>query len=478
MGCDDVRPSTWCCVYSGYVKAPFTGKFRFVGYGDDFLVIRLGQQIVLDYGWYSATLGEILDESLRAKLSSSSGTNQIVRAMPKINEPEALFYPSHKLEFYFPALFSEHGIATGKTISVKAGEVLPIDILTSDMGGSFVYVLFIEQMNTNGDPMVRNPSKLMLFRTTADLPEQTENGDIPAFSPTGPVWKVVDRFGRPITAPKNSTAQSAAKDKAAASSAAAKEKTAADKTISASTKDKTAATTSTAATKENSSEKKTASGATTNKKPLTDIQGFGTGTSSTASGPFGSSGTPSSGSFGSSGTAASGPFGPSSITETTGFSGFGSPLNTGSSSGPFGSSATTTKEKQQTSAQEQKTVQKTQKVVKTENKGNTTIRTTTEQRDDVTIETKVTTEKNGSKTVETTVITETKGGKVVRKTETTTTTETVSEPAETSAPKQTANTANTEKKTAAEEKKQTTTQTSGRKVSPFGISQRPAEDDD
>ena len=477
LGCgSEVKPASWCCIYSGYVKAPFTGKFRFVGYGDDFLVIRFGQQVVLDYGWFSATLGEKFDENLRTKLSSSS-TSQIVRSMPKINEPESSFYSGYNPVFYFPSLCSEHGVAAGKIVSVRAGDVIPIDIMTSDLGEGFKIAVFIEQLNTNGEPMNKNSSTLPLFRTTTDLPEGKVS-DFPEFSQTGPVWKVVDRFGRPITAPKNSTAQSTVKDKTTASSAAAKDKTAADKTTAASTKDKTAATASTSATKENSSEKKTASGSTAKKKPSTDIQGFGT--TSTSSGPFGSSGTPSSGSFGSSGTAASGPFGPSSITETTGFGGFGSPLNTGSTSGPFGSSANTSKEKQQTSAQEQKTVQKTQKVVKTENKGNTTIRTTTEYRDDVTIETKVTTEKDGSKTVETTVITETKDGKVVKKTETTTTTtttETVSEPAGTSAPKQTANTANTEKKSAAEEKKQTATQTSGRKVSPFGISQRPVDDD-
>ena len=374
----EVKPGAWCCIFSGYVKAPFTGKFRFVGYGDDYLVIRFNQQVVFDYGWISATLGERFDDGLRKRLSDAP-SKQIVRSMPKIDAPESSFYSDYKPEFFLQSLCDGQGIATGKTLSVKAGDVIPIDILIGDIGGTFKYALFIEPLNANGEPMVKNPSKLQLFRTTTDLPELTENGDIPAFNPTGPIWKVVDRFGRPITVPKNSTAQSAAKDKTAASTAATGDKATAEKTTT------------------------------------------GTATS------------------------------------------------------------TTTKEKQQTSADGQTTVQNNKKVVKTETKGNATIRTTTEKRDDVTIETKVTTEKKGNQTIETTVITETKGGKVVKKTETTTTTtttETVSGSAETSTPKQTSATANTEKKTAAEEKKQTTTQTSGRKVSPFGVSQRPVEDDD
>ena len=131
LGCNDVRPSTWCCVYSGYVKAPFTGKFRFLGFGDDFLVIRFGQQVVLDYGCYSATLGERITEEWRTK-HSASGSNQIIRTMPKINEPEVLFYSSHKPDFYFPDSCGGYGVATGKVLSVRAGDVIPIDIMTSD----------------------------------------------------------------------------------------------------------------------------------------------------------------------------------------------------------------------------------------------------------------------------------------------------------------------------------------------------------
>ena len=40
-GCDDkVKPSQWLAIYRGKVRAPKSGTFRFVGLGDDYLVVR------------------------------------------------------------------------------------------------------------------------------------------------------------------------------------------------------------------------------------------------------------------------------------------------------------------------------------------------------------------------------------------------------------------------------------------------------
>ena len=90
FGCEqDVKPIFLAIVYSGYVVAPFTGQFRFVGFGDDFMVVRFGRKLVLDYGRYSATLGERLSSTLRATLSETNENktptkNKIERVMPSL----------------------------------------------------------------------------------------------------------------------------------------------------------------------------------------------------------------------------------------------------------------------------------------------------------------------------------------------------------------------------------------------------------
>ena len=45
------KPSRWIAHYRGTVKAPQTGKFRFVGSGDDFLAVRWNRKVALDSGY-------------------------------------------------------------------------------------------------------------------------------------------------------------------------------------------------------------------------------------------------------------------------------------------------------------------------------------------------------------------------------------------------------------------------------------------
>lgn len=51
------KPSRWIAHYKGAVKPPQNGKFRFVGSGDDFLVIRWDRKVVLDSGYGQYVVG-------------------------------------------------------------------------------------------------------------------------------------------------------------------------------------------------------------------------------------------------------------------------------------------------------------------------------------------------------------------------------------------------------------------------------------
>ena len=216
FGCpNDVKPNCWICIYSGYVVAPFSGKFRFVGFGDDFLVVRVNQNIVFDYGRISATLGTPLNPEKRSALSGSSEEsppprNSIGRPMPSINKGESSanirggtsFYSKNKLVIRSPEYMDTTssfgcGLANGSIISVRQGEVIPIEILIGDVGGNFNYVLFVERLDTNGK--VLNPDKpLLLFRTSNDLPPSFTDSSAVAYDKNSPIWKVVDSRGRSI----------------------------------------------------------------------------------------------------------------------------------------------------------------------------------------------------------------------------------------------------------------------------------------
>lgn len=46
-----VTPDYWAAYYAGYISAPETGYYRFHGYGDDVLLVRINKRLVLDGGF-------------------------------------------------------------------------------------------------------------------------------------------------------------------------------------------------------------------------------------------------------------------------------------------------------------------------------------------------------------------------------------------------------------------------------------------
>ncbi len=203
----------WVGIHSGYVVAPFTGKFRFVGYGNDALVVRFDKQLVLDYGTYALSIGKKLDDSwdyVGILSGSASRTDSLKR--PLLENP---IYSRCKLETYFPSLFDKHGIAKGVPISVTRGKHYPIEVLVTDIDhNSFCVALFIEYLDDDGNPLSKDPVKLPLFRTSSELPNHA-GSSFPDFDENSPIWKVVDSNGKPIA----SLPQAGGTDNAAATKA-------------------------------------------------------------------------------------------------------------------------------------------------------------------------------------------------------------------------------------------------------------------
>ena len=184
----DVKPAAWVCIYSGNVVAPFTGKFRFVGAADDVMFVRFNKEIVLDYGCATFSSGEFWamsrdDNNIRQLKSGSS--NDIRRKSSLYSKQNLEVYPARNGGAAFD-------LAKGLPISVKEGEVYPIEVLISEIpGGHYAQALYIEQLDDNNQPLMNDSSgRMTLFRTTLDLPEQPTR-DFPEFNPYGPIWRVV-----------------------------------------------------------------------------------------------------------------------------------------------------------------------------------------------------------------------------------------------------------------------------------------------
>ena len=161
---DKVQATRWCAIYRGKVKAPKSGRFRFVGLGDDAIAVRFNNKLVLDYGWHSLLNGSWGNPGARAGLQK-----QLEDAK---EAPLKLFeYPGN-------GAWNRDlgGLGAGLTFSVKEGQTYPIEVLITEIpGGVFGFVLLIEDLDnpstlkdSNGTPI------LQLFRTNFAEPSSEE----------------------------------------------------------------------------------------------------------------------------------------------------------------------------------------------------------------------------------------------------------------------------------------------------------------
>ena len=202
--CTDVcKPSAWLAVYRGKVKAPKSGKFRFVGTGDDVLCVRFKGKMVLEAGWCipslyddkapgkCGTIGAINGPSGKQFWDDiKSGKDKIHKGYEQITFPETADWNKNL-----------GGLSAGTVFEVKEGETCPIEIMVSEVpGGAFGFVLFIQDMSST------NKKDIALFRTNFSLPDKAElqkllkeakgqwgNGEMqaPAYNPDSPIWVAV-----------------------------------------------------------------------------------------------------------------------------------------------------------------------------------------------------------------------------------------------------------------------------------------------
>ncbi len=196
-GCEDrVKPGMWMAIYRGRVRAPKDGTFRFVGLGDDYLAVRFNRQTVLDYGWESATLGEMTANTTKwlDAMEDKPGHEEAKKKLAAIGvmRPPVTFYRYGSSAHWNNTM---RGVAAGKTFKVKQGEVYPIEILVSEgPGGEFGMTLLIEEvgMPTPLKDTATGHPVLPLFRTNYGVPTPDKSKEFIPFDEIGIVWEVVE----------------------------------------------------------------------------------------------------------------------------------------------------------------------------------------------------------------------------------------------------------------------------------------------
>lgn len=185
----EVQPSRWVVVYRGSVTPPKSGRYRFVGAGDDVLVVRFNGRHVFDHGFTSGTTGIHISSNL--PFFKGQTENDDLRKLVRRDYPMKLPVTYH--EYPTTRNWNQNigGLAVGVEFEAVAGRSYPIEILLSEIpGGLFCASLLIEEV---GGEHPKDPSGapiLPLFRLDSGLPEVSPGADnAPPFDPAGPVWK-------------------------------------------------------------------------------------------------------------------------------------------------------------------------------------------------------------------------------------------------------------------------------------------------
>lgn len=185
-----VQPKQWFVVYRGTVQAPKSGRYRFVGAGDDVLTVRFNNRLVFDYGYtMSATGGGVhaISPESYAKDDDSDAIRDFKRLSP-------MPVPSVNYKYDSNSKINKDlgGLAVGPEFEVKAGVNYPIEILISEIpGGIFSTSLLIQEEGVTYQKDAAGLPILPLFRLDHSLPDPEMKGEAPPYDPTGPVWKFV-----------------------------------------------------------------------------------------------------------------------------------------------------------------------------------------------------------------------------------------------------------------------------------------------
>jgi hypothetical protein len=190
-----VQPKQWFVVYRGTVQAPKSGRYRFVGAGDDVLTVRFNNRLVFDYGYTMAATGGrpwVISEESYNRDRKSDAIRDFKRLSPMPVPSKTYQYEANRKINH-----DIGGLAVGPEFEVKEGVSYPIEILISEIpGGVFSTALLIQEEGVTYQKDAAGLPVLPLFRLDHSLPDVSPKAEAPPFDPNSPVWKLVPGRGK------------------------------------------------------------------------------------------------------------------------------------------------------------------------------------------------------------------------------------------------------------------------------------------
>ena len=170
---DKVKEGAWVAVYRGKVRAPKSGKFRFVGTGDECIAVRFNRKMVLEAG-YRLPSRWTKENPGRAKVSGGDGAaywKEVKEGKDKVHKG----YERVKvngLNVWNNDSTELGGLTAGAEFEVEEGKVYPIEVMVTEVpGGKFGVMLLIDDRSEKLD--YKNPgNKYHLFRTNFSTPNE------------------------------------------------------------------------------------------------------------------------------------------------------------------------------------------------------------------------------------------------------------------------------------------------------------------
>lgn len=152
---DRCKGRRWIAHYKGAVVAPKTGRFRFVGRGDDTLLVRFNSRMALDAGWTVLALpGHLANFGAKPDTARAAAQGLTGDAYPAKN-------PAHP------------SFRCGPWFDTVKGREYPVEIVLSEIpGGKFSAYLMLEEAGADNKP-AGDP---FLFRMSGEeVPESLVN---------------------------------------------------------------------------------------------------------------------------------------------------------------------------------------------------------------------------------------------------------------------------------------------------------------
>ncbi len=149
-----LAPCRWVAIYRARVKAPVSGRFRFIGAGDSVMGVRFNGRNVLECGFHSMKTGEWNGNVTDSYISGH----------------EYYQYESCRV-------WTDHfgGFQAGEVFTVEAGRWYDMDVLVSEIGGGeFGFCLLIDDMDSEKKKDADGQPIFQLFRTSFIAPDADE----------------------------------------------------------------------------------------------------------------------------------------------------------------------------------------------------------------------------------------------------------------------------------------------------------------